>query len=57
MNVILASSFGEPLLGILAAFSAGIIYYLTRDVLRDMRAHRKEQRARTRQRKEFWGYE
>ena len=57
MYLFAVSPFGGPLLGVLALLGIFLIAYFTRDGFRQMRAGRKQQALRQRQRQQFWGYE
>jgi hypothetical protein len=57
MYYLAVSPFSEPVLGILALLGVGVIAFLARDGFRHMRAERKQQQLRQRQRQQFWGYE
>ena len=51
------SAFGVSLLGVLILLGIFLVTYFTRDGAKQMRAGRKQQQLRQRQRQQFWGYE
>ena len=52
------SPFGVSLLGVLVLLGIiSLVAFLTRDGFKQMRAGRKQQQLRQRQRRQFWGYE
>jgi uncharacterized membrane protein YciS (DUF1049 family) len=48
----------EPVFGVLALLGAALVaFFFSRDGFRHMRAERKQQELRQRQRQQFWGYD
>ena len=57
MAVLFGDVLGDYVLGGVVVFSLGVTAYLTRNAFQVARARRRQQLARERQRREFWGFE
>jgi hypothetical protein len=57
MNTLALSLFGEPWVGIAILSVVVVVLCFTSNSFRQIRAQRRDQRLRERQRQQFWGYE
>ena len=50
-----SSVIGDPVFGLLAILSVGVILFLARDAMRELLQQRRKRRVRERERQQFWG--